>query len=322
MLKSRIFNVAMMFLFVFAGALQAQVNKINLTQIPGEFTTTSLSLEEGDYQFEIANKGVDHEVGFVLAPKGKTDAANHIKAAYVTAPVKNGASSLTKVVSLEAGNYVYFCPLNPTEQYDLTVKPATKQIKLTQIPGEFTTKNLALEAGNYQFEIANDGVDHEVGFVLAPKGKTDAANHIKAAYVTAPVKNGASSLTKVVSLEAGNYVYFCPLNPTEQYDLTVKPATKKVKLTQIPGEFTTKGLALEAGNYQFEIANDGVDHEVGFVLAPKGKTDAANHIKAAYVTAPVKDGASSLTKVVSLEAGNYVYFCPLNPTEQYNLVVK
>ena len=222
MLKSRIFNVAMMFLFVFAGVLQAQVNKVKLTQIPGEFTTKSLALEAGDYQFEIANKGVDHEVGFVVAPKGKTDAANHIKAAYVTAPVKEGASSMTKVVSLTPGNYIYFCPLNPTEQYDLTVKPAVKKVKLTQIPGEFTTKNLALEAGNYQFEIANKGVDHEVGFVVAPKGKTDAANHIKAAYVTAPVKEGASSMTKVVSLTPGNYVYFCPLNPTEQYDLIVK----------------------------------------------------------------------------------------------------
>ena len=93
---------------------------------------------------------------------------------------------------------------------------------MTQVPGEFTTKSLELEAGAYQFEIVNKSVDHEVGFVLAPKGKTDAANHIKAAYVTAPVKEGTSSMTNIVNLTPGEYVYFCPLNPTEQYELTVK----------------------------------------------------------------------------------------------------
>jgi len=184
------------------------------------------------------------------------------------------------------------------------------------------TKSRTLEAGTYQFEVANKNVDHEVGFVLAPKGKTDAANHIKAAYVTAPVKEGTSSMTNVINLTPGEYVYFCPLNPTEQNALTVTPVINKVKLTQVPGEFTTKSLELEAGAYQFEIVNKSVDHEVGFVLAPKGKTDAANHIKAAYVTAPVKEGTSSMTNIVNLTPGEYVYFCPLNPTEQYELTVK
>jgi len=109
------------FLLTLSVATQAQVSKITLAQTPGEFTIKSLTLEPGDYQFEIANDGVDHEVGFVLAPKGKTDAANHINAAYVTAPVQPNSASTSNVVSLAAGEYVYFCPLNPTEQYNLTV---------------------------------------------------------------------------------------------------------------------------------------------------------------------------------------------------------
>ncbi|MFK7933036.1 MAG: hypothetical protein AB8G22_05960 [Saprospiraceae bacterium] len=222
MSSSKFFNLIALFLFVFTTTAQAQVNTINLGQTPGEFTIKSLTLAPGDYQFEIANNGVDHEVGFVLAPAGKTDPANHIQEAYVSAPVKDGTTSLTKVVSLTAGDYVYFCPLNPTEQYNLTVESAVKTIQLEQTVGQFTTKKLELAAGDYQFEIANNGVDHEVGFVLAPKGKTDPANHIKEAYVSAPVKDGTTSLTKVVSLTAGDYVYFCPLNPTEQYDLIVK----------------------------------------------------------------------------------------------------
>lgn len=229
-------------------SLQAQVNKVSLAQTKGEFTTKSLTLAPGEYQFEIANQGVGHDVGFVIAPKGKTGAANHIKEAYVTSPVKDGSTSMTNVVSLEPGEYVYFCPLNKTDHYTLTVADEmmkkddmmkkeemmekgdsammkddmTKQIKLIQTKGEFKTKSLTLEAGSYQFEIANMGVGHDVGFVIAPKGQTDAAHHIKAAYVKSPVKDGSTSMTNVVELKPGSYVYFCPLNKTEQYELIVK----------------------------------------------------------------------------------------------------
>ena len=218
---------------------QAQVSKVNLAQTKGEFTTKSLTLEPGQYQFVIANQGVGHDVGFVLAPKGKTDPANHIKEAYVTSPVKNGSTSMSQVVSLEPGEYVYFCPLNPTAEYNLTVSGKmmdkghsmkkekmmkdgkVNKVELTQTKGQFTTKSLTLEPGQYQFVIANQGVGHDVGFVLAPKGKTDPANHIKEAYVTSPVKTGSTSMSQVVSLEPGEYVYFCPLNPTAEYNLTV-----------------------------------------------------------------------------------------------------
>ena len=322
-MKNRIYNLLALVAFVFAiNPLSAQVESIKLTQTPGKFTTENLTLEAGAYQFEIANDGVDHEVGFVVVPKGKYDATDHIKAAYVTAPVKTGASSMTNVVNLPAGEYEYFCPLNPTPKYTLTVSDKVQNVKLTQTPGKFTTKNVTLAAGAYQFEIANDGVDHEVGFVLVPKGKYDPANHIKAAYVKAPVKEGTSSMTNVVNLAAGEYEYFCPLNPTAKYALTVSDAVQNVKLTQTPGKFTVQGLTVAAGEYQFEIANDGVDHEVGFVLVPKGKYDPANHIKAAYVKAPVKEGTSSMTNVINLAAGEYEYFCPLNPTAKYPLTVK
>jgi len=208
--------------FLFASFSLAQISTISLEQTKGEFTIQGLTLAPGDYQFDISNNGVPHEVGFVLAPKGKTDQANHIKNAYVKETVKNGSSSLTSIVSLTAGDYVYFCPLNPTEQYPITVSNPVKKIVLEQTPGVFTKQSLTLSAGSYQFEIVNNGVSHEVGFVLAPKGKTDQANHIKDAYVTKTATNGTSSFTNTVSLEAGEYVYFCPLNPTKEYPLTVE----------------------------------------------------------------------------------------------------
>ncbi len=298
-----------------------KVEKVKLTQMPGKFTDNTITLTEGTFQFEIANDGVDHEVGFVLVPKGKYDASDHIKEAYVTAPVATGKSSMTKIVNLEAGEYEYFCPLNPTPKYSLTVNEKVEKVKLTQMPGKFTDNTITLTEGTFQFEIANDGVDHEVGFVLVPKGKYDASDHIKEAYVTAPVATGKSSMTKIVNLEAGEYEYFCPLNPTPKYSLTVNDRVEKVKLTQTPGKFADDHITLTEGTYQFEIANDGVDHEVGFVLVPKGKYDAGDHIKEAYVTAPVASGKSSMTKIVKLAAGEYEYFCPLNPTPKYSLTV-
>lgn len=99
-------------------------------------------------------------------------------------------------------------------------------------------------------------------------------------------------------------------------------SANKIVLEQVAGDFTVKGLTLSAGTYQFEITNNGVDHELGFVLVPAGKSDPSDHIKEAYVTAPVANGQSSLTKEVTLSAGTYEYFCPLNPTPKYTITVK
>ena len=95
-----------------------------------------------------------------------------------------------------------------------------------------------------------------------------------------------------------------------------------IRLEQTEGEFNIKGLTLEAGTYVFELSNNGVDHEVGLVIAPKGKTDQPNHIKEGYVKEAVADGKTSTTNEVTLTAGEYVYFCPLNPTPEYKITVK
>ena len=112
------------FLFMGFGALhaqEAQVNQINLTQQKGIFTTESLTVEAGAHQFNIHNDNVGHEVGFVLVPKGMYDADKHIKEAYVKAPVATGSSSMTSVVDLAPGEYEFFCPMNKTPKYTLTV---------------------------------------------------------------------------------------------------------------------------------------------------------------------------------------------------------
>ncbi|UZO82389.1 cupredoxin domain-containing protein [Aquimarina sp. ERC-38] len=103
-------------------AQKKEVKTVLLQQTEGEFVQKTVKLSEGTYVFEIENKDVDREVGFVLAPKGKTDPAHHIKAAYVTSPVKTNSTSKTNEVTLTKGEYVYFCPLNPTPEYTLVVE--------------------------------------------------------------------------------------------------------------------------------------------------------------------------------------------------------
>ena len=99
-----------------------------------------------------------------------------------------------------------------------------KTVSLEQTKGEFTQKNLTISEGSYIFEIANNHSGVDVGFVLFQKGK-DAANpenHIKTAYVTQVVAEGKTEKSNVTTLEKGEYVYFCPLNKTPQYTLTVE----------------------------------------------------------------------------------------------------
>ena len=105
-----------------ANAQDQKVKTVTLEQTKGEFTQKAITLSEGTYVFEVANENVGHNVGFVLAPKGKTDPAHHIKNAYVTEQVKNNTTGHSNEVTLTKGEYVYFCPLNPTPQYILTVK--------------------------------------------------------------------------------------------------------------------------------------------------------------------------------------------------------
>ena len=97
-----------------------EVKTVSLEQTKGEFTQKQITLSEGTYIFEIANTNVGHNVGFVLAPKANVKA--HIKNAYVKEQVKNNTKQKSNKVVLKKGEYVYFCPLNPTPQYTLIVE--------------------------------------------------------------------------------------------------------------------------------------------------------------------------------------------------------
>lgn len=110
------------------------------------------------------------------------------------------------------------------QKTEIAEQKQVEVIELNQIPGEFTNGNITLNEGTYSFAVKNDGVDHEVGLVVAPqKDEITPEDHLQNGYVTETVKNGETQSSKgEVTLEKGTYVYFCPLNPTPQYTITVE----------------------------------------------------------------------------------------------------
>lgn len=100
-------------------------------------------------------------------------------------------------------------------------------------------------------------------------------------------------------------------------------SSKVISLEQTPGEFTQKGITVSSGTYVFAVHNNQVGHDVGFVLVEKGKdvSKPENHIQTAYVTKAVANGKTQHSKPTTLKTGEYVYFCPLNPTAIDNVLV-
>ena len=102
-----------------------------------------------------------------------------------------------------------------------------------------------------------------------------------------------------------------------------KETIKTISLEQTTGEFTQKQITVSQGTYVFEIANNAVGHDVGFVLVKKGDdlSKPENHIQTAYVTEVVGTGKTQKSKPTTLVKGEYVYFCPMNPTATDNTLI-
>ena len=131
-------------------------------------------------------------------------------------------------------------------------------------------------------------------------------------------------MKKVISIFVMVIAFTLTTNAQDKMMKTDKMAVKTVSLEQTKGVFTQQGVTLKEGSYVFEISNNNVGHDVGFILIKKG-ADASkpeNHIKTAYVTEVVGNNKKQKSNVTVLEKGEYVYFCPMNPTPQYTLTVE
>ncbi|MFK7952320.1 MAG: cupredoxin domain-containing protein [Ekhidna sp.] len=121
-MKKALLSIALVAVTIFTLSAQ-DVQTIKLDQVPGEFKTTELTLKAGkSYVFEVTNEGVDSEVGFVIAPLGKTESKFHVANSYLSKTIKDGETASSQEVVLEAGEYQYWCPLNPTPAYVITVE--------------------------------------------------------------------------------------------------------------------------------------------------------------------------------------------------------
>ncbi|SHG74602.1 hypothetical protein [Winogradskyella jejuensis] len=134
-------------------------------------------------------------------------------------------------------------------------------------------------------------------------------------------------MKKIISILVIALAFVTVLNAQDKMkkDTMIKgDEVKTISLEQTKGAFTQKSLTISEGAYIFEIANNNAGTDVGFVLVPKGKdaNNPKNHIQAAYVTSVVKEGKTETSNTTKLTKGEYVYFCPLNKTPQYILVIK
>ncbi len=116
---------------------------------------------------------------------------------------------------------------------------------------------------------------------------------------------------------------FFTMNAQHKMEKMEKSVVSTISLEQTTGEFTQKQITVSEGTYVFEIANNAVGHDVGFVLVKKGVdiSKPENHIQTAYVTKAVATGERQMSNPTKLERGEYVYFCPLNPTATDNLLI-
>ena len=81
------------------------------------------------------------------------------------------------------------------------------------------SKPLELKPGKYIFRVTNQNVPYELGFYLRGQGL---------GRLTLPKVSGGGLTTGKtqdyqIDLKEGSYVYSCPLNPTPDYPIVVKP---------------------------------------------------------------------------------------------------
>ena len=106
-------------------SVKSDVTVIELAQVDGAFTTEALSLKPGKYQFNVTNRAVGHEVGFVIQKAADKDGdvmKTAVENSFAQNMIAKGKTESSGIVELKAGDYVYSCPLNPTPKYKITVK--------------------------------------------------------------------------------------------------------------------------------------------------------------------------------------------------------
>ncbi len=108
----------------FMPRLPADCNEINASTGDGRLAEHNvLKLAPGDYVFRVTNTDVPYELGFFLR-EPDYDWRNPVHQATKTAVSGGGlvqGKTQDYAVTLEPGEYIYSCPLNPTPNYKIVV---------------------------------------------------------------------------------------------------------------------------------------------------------------------------------------------------------
>lgn len=103
---------------------------------------------------------------------------------------------------------------------------------------------------------------------------------------------------------------FRPTSATDCEKINARTARERLAMART--------LELTPGKYVFRVTNKNVPYELGFYLrgAGFGRLTLPKISDGGLVTGTTRDYE------ITLQEGEYVYSCPLNPTPNYRLVVK
>ena len=107
----------------------------------------------------------------------------------------------------------------------------------------------------------------------------------------------------------------------EEHSFSASSAEECAQLNEKTAELRLQkaiALRLKAGDYIFRVSNRDVPYELGFWLRGAG----LSRLTLPSVSGGGLHAGDSHDYRVSLEAGEYRYSCPLNPTPDYVLIVE
>ena len=215
--------------------------------------------------------------------------------AWDTTTVANGAHTLTAVARDAAGQETTASAVSVTVANDTTAPTVTMTVTITSPAAASTVSGTVTVTATATDDIGVAGVQ----FLLdgAPLGEEDTTAPYELAWDTVPVASGAHSLTAVARDAAGHLATSVAVSVTVTNDTTAPTVTvtSPAAASSVSATVTVTATAADdVGVAGVQFLLDGV---------PLGAEDTAAPYELAWDTAPVANGAHTLTAVARDAAG-------------------
>jgi hypothetical protein len=145
----------------------------------------------------------------VLSPAAPSSATTAV--ADESATVVELTQSGCQFIEPEGGDHGY-TPSRSADCIDINTRTSKKRLAAASV--------LRLKPGSYIFRVTNRDVPYNLGFYI--RSSSEVLVPFKPSVMGGGIKTGTSR-DYAVKLEEGEYVFSCPLNPTPNYRLIVKP---------------------------------------------------------------------------------------------------